>query len=59
MAITIDKLKIEVQVKLPRIPSYLLTDGDDKYHVSEFSKKELRKIGNLWVKELVSKGRRD
>jgi len=57
MTITIDKLKLEVQVKLPRIPNFLLTDSDAKYHISEFSKKELRKIGNLWLDKFVSKGK--
>lgn len=58
MTITIDSLKLEIQVKLPRIPNFLLTDDDNvKFHIGEFSKKELRKIGNLWLDEFVSRGK--
>ena len=57
MAITVDKLKIQIQVKLPKVPNFLLLEGGGKFPVSDFTKKELRKIGKQWVDKLVAMGK--
>ena len=57
MAIIVDKLRIEIQVKLPMVPNFLLTEGGGKFPVSDFTKKELRKIGKQWVEKLVANGK--
>ena len=46
-------MKVNIEIKVPAIPNYIILSSDAKIHISKLSEKELRKIGNDWTEELV------
>ncbi|MBL4766312.1 MAG: hypothetical protein JKY94_01065 [Rhodobacteraceae bacterium] len=52
-----DTVDITIRVKAPRVPNFLLGEGDASYPVGNVSDEQLRAIGKLWTEALLKRAR--
>lgn len=53
------KISKEIEIDLPSLPNFLRSkDGHSAIHISEFSKKELQTIGELWTVALIKRAKK-
>lgn len=46
-----------VEVKIPRIPNFILLENGDKMSIHQFTSNELKLIGKAFTKNLILKAR--
>lgn len=53
------KIKIDLDIKIPSIPAILNVEGRNDIHIpiTEISEEDLRKIGMIWIEQLIVKSK--
>ena len=52
------KANIKRKILIPRTPRFITAVGGGNYPVSQFTRAELREIGQSWTKELIRKSKK-
>ena len=49
----------KIKIQIPSVPNFIMAEGNDaKFHISDFTEKELKEIGARWTKELIAKSKK-
>lgn len=52
-----EKVKVEADVQVPKVPNFLLYPGGGKIRVGDVQDTSLRRIGEAWTEALLQRAR--
>lgn len=51
------QVNLKRKIKIPMTPNFIIDEGGHNHAIASFTNKELKRIGETWIKELIKKAK--